>query len=125
VNITSTERLGGVAVGLAAIIAGIVLLTSAGSALTVVPELLLVGLGWISRSPGHWALSAVCQARLPAEVSAELAVTTRVIPPPDPRTHDAEGAPEAVSAGSAAPGGSPLRARPAGASAAEATSSQS
>jgi hypothetical protein len=45
VNITPAERAGRIAVGLAAIIAGIVLLASAGSALAVVLEALLVAAG--------------------------------------------------------------------------------
>ncbi len=45
VNITPAERAGRVAVGLAAIIAGIVLLAGAGSALAVVLEALLVAAG--------------------------------------------------------------------------------
>lgn len=45
VNITPAERLGRVAVGLAAIIAGVVLLTSAASVLAVVLEALLIAAG--------------------------------------------------------------------------------
>ena len=45
VNITPAERLGRIAVGLAAIISGIVLLASAGPALAVVLEALLVAAG--------------------------------------------------------------------------------
>jgi len=45
VNITHTERLGRVAAGLAAIMAGIVLLASAGSVLAVVLEALLIAAG--------------------------------------------------------------------------------
>jgi len=45
VNITPAERLGRLAVGLAAIIAGITLLASTGSVLAVVLEALLVAAG--------------------------------------------------------------------------------
>ena len=45
VNITPAERAGRIAVGLAAIIAGIVLLAGAGPALAVVLEALLVAAG--------------------------------------------------------------------------------
>jgi hypothetical protein len=45
VNITPAERLGRIAIGLAAIIAGIVLLTGTGPALAVVLEALLVAAG--------------------------------------------------------------------------------
>jgi hypothetical protein len=45
VNITPAERAGRIAVGLAAIIAGIVLLASVGSALAVVLEALLIAAG--------------------------------------------------------------------------------
>jgi len=45
VNITLAERLGRLAVGLAAIIAGIVLLVGAGPTLAVVLEALLVAAG--------------------------------------------------------------------------------
>jgi len=45
VNITPAERAGRVAVGLAAIVAGIVLLTGAGPVLAVVLEALLVTAG--------------------------------------------------------------------------------
>ncbi|HYS39664.1 MAG TPA: YgaP-like transmembrane domain [Pseudonocardiaceae bacterium] len=42
VNITPTERFGRIAIGLAAAIAGIILLATAGSVLAVVLEVLLV-----------------------------------------------------------------------------------
>ena len=61
VNITPAERLGRVAVGLAAIIAGIVLLTGAGSALAVVLEVLLVAAGLdlaVTGALGHCPLYA-------------------------------------------------------------------
>ena len=61
VNITPAERLGRVAAGLAAIIAGIVLLTSAGSALAVVLEALLVATGLdlaVTGTAGHCPLYA-------------------------------------------------------------------
>lgn len=45
INITPAERAGRVILGAAAAIAGIVLLTSAGSALAVVLEILLVAVG--------------------------------------------------------------------------------
>ncbi len=60
-NITPTERLGRIAVGLAAIIAGIVLLTSAGPAVAVVLELLLVAAGLdlaVTGALGHCPLYA-------------------------------------------------------------------
>jgi hypothetical protein len=61
VNITATERAGRIAVGLAAVIAGIVLLTSSGSALAVVLELLLIAAGLdlaITGALGHCPLYA-------------------------------------------------------------------
>ena len=61
VNITPTERLGRVAVGLVAIIAGAVLLASAGSALAVVLEVLLVAAGLdlaVTGALGHCPLYA-------------------------------------------------------------------
>ena len=61
VNITPDERVGRIAVGPAAIIAGIVLLTSAGSALAVVLELLLVAAGLdlaVTGALGHCPLYA-------------------------------------------------------------------
>ncbi len=61
VNITPTGRLGRIAVGLAAIIAGIVLLTSAGPAVAVVLELLLVAAGLdlaVTGALGHCPLYA-------------------------------------------------------------------
>ena len=45
INITPVERVGRIAIGLAAIIAGAVLLTSAASALAVVLEVLLIAAG--------------------------------------------------------------------------------
>jgi len=45
VNITPTERVGRIAIGLAAIIAGIVLLVSASSTLAAILELLLIVAG--------------------------------------------------------------------------------
>ncbi len=59
VNISHTERIGRVLVGVAGIIAGIVLLASAGSALSVVLELLLVAAGLdmlITGATGHCPL---------------------------------------------------------------------
>ena len=61
VNITPAERLGRIAVGLAAIIAGIILLTSAGSALPAVLEALLVAAGLdlaVTGALGHCPLYA-------------------------------------------------------------------
>jgi hypothetical protein len=45
VNITPAERLGRVALGAAAVLAGVILLLSAGSTLAVVLEVLLVAAG--------------------------------------------------------------------------------
>ena len=45
VNITPVERGGRIAIGLAAMIAGLVLIASAGSALAVILELLLIAAG--------------------------------------------------------------------------------
>lgn len=61
VNITPAERAGRIAVGLAAIIAGIVLLAGAGSALAVVLEALLVAVGLdlaVTGALGHCPLYA-------------------------------------------------------------------
>ena len=61
VNINPAERLGRIAVGVAAIIAGIVLLTSAGPALAVVLELLLIAAGLdlvVTGALGHCPLYA-------------------------------------------------------------------
>lgn len=61
VNITPAERLGRIAVGLAAIIAGIILLTSAGAVLAVALEALLVAAGLdlaITGALGHCPLYA-------------------------------------------------------------------
>jgi hypothetical protein len=61
VNITPAERVGRIAVGLAAVIAGIVLLTSAGPAVAVVLELLLVAVGLdlaVTGALGHCPLYA-------------------------------------------------------------------
>ena len=44
-NITPVERSGRIAIGLAAMVAGVVLLVSAGSALAVVLEVLLIAAG--------------------------------------------------------------------------------
>ena len=59
VNISTSERAGRVAIGVAAIIAGVVLLAGAGSALAVVLELLLVAAGLdmlITGALGHCPL---------------------------------------------------------------------
>jgi len=59
VNISRTERAGRILIGLAAIIAGVLLLTSAGSVLAVVLELLLVAAGLdllITGTTGHCPL---------------------------------------------------------------------
>ncbi len=61
VNITPVERIGRVVIGLAAIIAAAVLLTSAGSVLAVVLEVLLIGAGLdlaITGTLGHCPLYA-------------------------------------------------------------------
>jgi DUF2892 family protein len=61
VNITPAERLGRIAVGVAAIIAGIVLLAGAGLALAVVLEALLVAAGLdlaVTGALGHCPLYA-------------------------------------------------------------------
>jgi hypothetical protein len=61
VNITPAERVGRIAVGLAAVIAGVVLLTSAGPTLAVVLELLLVAAGLdlaVTGALGHCPLYA-------------------------------------------------------------------
>jgi hypothetical protein len=72
VNITPAERLGRIAIGLAAIVAGAVLLTGAGAALAVVLGALLAAAGLdlaVTGALGHCPLYA--KARLPAEVPAE------------------------------------------------------
>jgi hypothetical protein len=59
VNISTLERAGRVLIGLAAIIAGVVLLTTAGSVLAVVLELLLVAAGLdmlVTGATGHCPL---------------------------------------------------------------------
>jgi len=59
VNISPAERVGRIVLGLAAIIAGIVLLLSAGSALAVVLELLLIAAGLdlaVTGAVGHCPL---------------------------------------------------------------------
>jgi hypothetical protein len=59
VNITPAERAGRIVIGLAAIIAGAVLLAAAGSVLAVVPEALLVAAGLdlaITGALGHCPL---------------------------------------------------------------------
>jgi hypothetical protein len=61
VNITPAERLGRIAVGLAAVIAGIVLLTGTGPVLAVVLEALLVAAGLdlaVTGALGHCPLYA-------------------------------------------------------------------
>lgn len=61
VNITPAERIGRIAIGLAAIIAGAILLTSAASALAVVLEVLLVAAGLdlvVTGALGHCPLYA-------------------------------------------------------------------
>jgi hypothetical protein len=61
VNITPAERAGRIVVGLAAVIAGIVLLAGAGSALAVVLEGLLVAAGLdlaVTGALGHCPLYA-------------------------------------------------------------------
>lgn len=59
VNISPFERIGRVAVGLTAVVVGAVLLASAGSALAVVLELLLVAAGLdllVTGATGHCPL---------------------------------------------------------------------
>ncbi len=61
VNITPVERIGRVVVGLVAVIAGAVLLTSAGAVLAVALEVLLIGAGLdlaITGALGHCPLYA-------------------------------------------------------------------
>jgi hypothetical protein len=61
VNITPTERIGRIAVGLAAVLAGIFLLASAGSVLAVVLQVLLVAAGLdlvVTGAFGHCPLYA-------------------------------------------------------------------
>ena len=61
VNITIPERIGRVAIGVAAFVAGVVLLASAGSALAVVLEVLLVAAGLdlaVTGALGHCPLYA-------------------------------------------------------------------
>jgi len=61
VNITPAERLGRIAIGLAAVIAGALLLASAGSALAVVLEALLIAAGLdlaVTGTLGHCPLYA-------------------------------------------------------------------
>ncbi|KAF5990650.1 DUF2892 domain-containing protein [Streptomyces sp. WAC00263] len=61
VNITPAERLGRIAVGLAGIVAGLVLLAGAGSVLAVVLEALLVAAGLdllVTGALGHCPLYA-------------------------------------------------------------------
>lgn len=61
VNITPAERLGRVTIGLAAVIAGAVLLATAGSALAIVLEALLVAAGLdlaVTGTLGHCPLYA-------------------------------------------------------------------
>ena len=61
VNIIPVERLGRIAVGLAAVVAGVVLLAGAGSALAVVLEVLLVAAGLdlaVTGALGHCPLYA-------------------------------------------------------------------
>ncbi len=61
VNITPDERLGRIAIGLAAVIAGAVLLATAGSALAIVLEALLVAAGLdlaVTGTLGHCPLYA-------------------------------------------------------------------
>ena len=61
VNITPTERAGRIAVGLAAGVAGIALLTSAGSVVAAVLELLLIAAGLdlaVTGALGHCPLYA-------------------------------------------------------------------
>lgn len=59
VNITLVERVGRIVIGLAAMIAGLVLLVSANSALAVILELLLIAAGldlFVTGAIGHCPL---------------------------------------------------------------------
>lgn len=59
INISPGERAGRILIGLAAIIAGIVLLAAAGSTLAVILELLLIGAGLdmlVTGATGHCPL---------------------------------------------------------------------
>lgn len=61
VNITPVERVGRIVLGVAAVTAGVLLLTSAGSALAVVLEVLLIAAGLdlaITGALGHCPLYA-------------------------------------------------------------------
>jgi hypothetical protein len=61
INITPAERVGRVAIGLAAIVAGLVLLAGAGSALAVVLVVLLIAAGLdlaVTGTLGHCPLYA-------------------------------------------------------------------
>ena len=61
VNITPTERIGRVVIGLAAIVVGAILLTSAASAFAVILEVLLVAAGLdlvVTGALGHCPLYA-------------------------------------------------------------------
>jgi Protein of unknown function (DUF2892) len=61
VNITPAERAGRIVLGVAAVVAGVFLLTSAGSALAVILEVLLIAAGLdlaITGALGHCPLYA-------------------------------------------------------------------
>lgn len=61
INITPAERIGRLALGLAGIIVGLVLLTSAGSVLAVILEVLLIAAGLdllVTGALGHCPLYA-------------------------------------------------------------------
>ena len=61
INITADERLGRITIGLAAVIAGALLLTAAGSALAVILEALLIAAGLdlaVTGALGHCPLYA-------------------------------------------------------------------
>jgi hypothetical protein len=61
VNITPAERIGRLTLGLAAIIAGLVLLTTAGSVLAVILEVMLIAAGLdlaVTGALGHCPLYA-------------------------------------------------------------------
>jgi hypothetical protein len=80
VNISPVERGGRVLLGLAAIIAGVVLLTSAGSVLAGVLELLLVATGLdmlITGATGHCPLHRRRRLRGDGAVADEWAVSVR------------------------------------------------
>ena len=57
INITTPERMGRIVLGLAATVAGLVLLFSAGSALAIVLEVLLIAAGFDLVVTGGWGIA--------------------------------------------------------------------